>query len=197
MQPINGWHRDWRIANMIPVGYMAKRVATKPDWLRVDHVKDIYSVSNCISEDFADYINFWKHNGYWLFDSPNVIEELAAENNISLDGAKFFYYEVYEYQCYEDDPTWETFEPEASFTTNIEAPKQKHLEGYDVVSFSTRNAPECSYLSCNSMAEVIRVNEHCLIPAFEEAKQLLENKAFEKCEPGPCRIFAVYSLPDA
>lgn len=181
---------------MIPVGYMAKRVATNPDWLRTDRVKDIYSVSSCVSADFVDYLNFWKHNGFWLFDSPRIIAELAAENNVSLEGVKFFYYEVYEYQCYEDDPTWETFEPEVSFPTNIEIPKQKHLEGYDVVSFYTGSTPEHSYLSCNSMAEKIDVNEHCLISTFDAAKHLLENKAFENCEPGPCRIFAVYSLPD-
>jgi hypothetical protein len=181
---------------MIPVGYMAKQVAIKPDWLRTDRVRDIYSVSDCISDDFADYINFWKHNGFWLFNSPRIIVELAAENKISLDGVKFFYYEVYEYQCYEDDPTWETFEPEASFTTHVEVPKQTYLEGYDIVSFYTQNAPEHSYLSCNRMAETVNVNAHCLIPTFEEARQLLDNKTFEHCEPGPCRIFAVYSLPD-
>jgi hypothetical protein len=39
---------------------MAKHVATHPDWLKADHVIDIYSVSNCVSDDFADYINYWK-----------------------------------------------------------------------------------------------------------------------------------------
>jgi hypothetical protein len=48
---------------MIPVGYMAKRVHKRPDWLQAPHVVDIFSVSGCISEDFADYINYWKHNG--------------------------------------------------------------------------------------------------------------------------------------
>ncbi|HEX9201861.1 MAG TPA: hypothetical protein VF865_20055 [Acidobacteriaceae bacterium] len=32
---------------------MAKRVFIKPDWLKANHVHDIYSVSGCISEDFA------------------------------------------------------------------------------------------------------------------------------------------------
>lgn len=51
---------------MIPVGYMAKRVPMKPDWLKATDVVDIYSVSSCIAEDFADYIEYWKHNGYWF-----------------------------------------------------------------------------------------------------------------------------------
>ena len=53
---------------MTPVGYMAKHIASRPDWLKANEVEDIYSVSNCVSDDFADYINFWKHNGYWFFD---------------------------------------------------------------------------------------------------------------------------------
>jgi len=34
---------------MIPVGYMAKHVKAKPDWLQASQVIDIYSVSNCQS----------------------------------------------------------------------------------------------------------------------------------------------------
>jgi len=83
-----------------------------------------------------------------------------------LESVKFFYYEVYEHQWDEDDSTWKPFGPEVSFTTHIEVPPQKRLEGYDVVSFWGQTAPECSYLSCNSMAEKIDVNEHCLISTF-------------------------------
>src|SRR5262245_23696913 len=134
---------------MIPVGYMAKRVVRRPDWLKANGVSDIYSVSNHASTDFADYIKFWKHDGYWLFDSPRLITAVAAENGINLGGTTLFYYEVYEYQYDEEASTWETFGPEASFTTDVEIPKEKTLVGYDVVSFSAQTSPECSLLSCN------------------------------------------------
>ena len=75
---------------MIPVGYMAKRVAPRPDWLKANSVTDIYSVSHCTSRDFADYINYWKHNGWWFFDSPQVIQQLAQEHAIDLNGTKLF-----------------------------------------------------------------------------------------------------------
>jgi hypothetical protein len=53
-------------------------VAPKPEFLKALQVVDIFSVSACISEDFADYhIQYWKHNGYWLFDSPEIIRKLA------------------------------------------------------------------------------------------------------------------------
>ena len=55
----------------------------------------LYSADHTFSEDFADYINYWKHNGYWLFDSPDLIQLVAAENAIDLREASLFYYEVY------------------------------------------------------------------------------------------------------
>jgi hypothetical protein len=73
-----GAHREQEWSeDMIPVGYMAKRVKMKPEWLQAPHVVDIYSVSNCQCENFADYIPFWKHNGYWFFDSPEIIKSVA------------------------------------------------------------------------------------------------------------------------
>ena len=176
---------------------MAKRVARKPQWLENDRVTDIYSVSACTSEDFCDYINYWKHNGYWLFASPLAIEAVANEDGASLEGTKLFFYEVYEFQSYENDPIWEEFSPEESFSTDVVMPREKALMGFDVVSFSSSGIPECSYLSCNHMAEEIKVNEHCLLTSLEREKELINQKAFEGCEPGPCRIMAVYEVSNA
>ena len=55
---------------MRPIGYMYKRVSAAPQWLNAPRVADVYALSGCVSENFADHINFWRHNGYWLFDSP-------------------------------------------------------------------------------------------------------------------------------
>jgi len=75
---------------------MAKRLYKRPEWLKAPHVDEIYSVSGCISEDFADYILYWKHNGYWFFDSPEIIKSVAKENTIQFEGTSLFYYEVFE-----------------------------------------------------------------------------------------------------
>jgi len=179
---------------MVPAGYLLKRVALCPDWLGVPRVRDIYSVSGCISKNFADYIDYWKHNGYWLFDSPRIIAEVAAAAGVSTEGMKLFYYEVHEQEYDQEARRWEPFSPEESFVTNIAAPEQKSLEGYDVVNFWARNAPECSPLSCNSLAQTIPVNGHCLIPTFEQAIAAIESGQFKKGEPGPLRVFAVYSV---
>lgn len=178
---------------MIPVGYMYKNVAQKPDWLKTDAVSDIYSLSSCVSENFADYINYWKHNGYWLFDSPWIMEEIALKEGISLMGATLFFYEIYEQEFNQEAKEWTDFLPEPSFVTNVQVPLSRHLEGFDVTTFMANTSPECSALSCNSLATSVPVNEHCLFATFTEAKQALESGLFSGSEPGPYRIFAVYT----
>ena len=177
---------------MIPIGYMAKRSRKKPESFEVASVADIYSVSSCVNDDFADYIQFWKHNGFWFFDSPEIILEVANENSIELKGALLFYYEAHELEF--DGEKWRSFAPEPSMKTDIKIPRQKRLEGFDVVTFSVGNSAECSPLSCNGLAEEIPTNCHCLLESFESAEYLLNSGRFVGCEPGPYRVFAVYSV---
>jgi hypothetical protein len=177
---------------MVPAGYMAKRVVARPDWLGAERVSSIYSVSGCVAENFTDYINFWKHNGYWLFDSPEIIIDIARENNIDLAETMLFFYEVYELQF--NSGEWTSFEPEPSFGINVSLPEAKVLEGYDVVTFYVQTSAECSPLSCNSLAAEVETNTRCLLQSFEQARALLENGTFNDSEPGPYRIFAVYSV---
>ena len=99
---------------MIPVGYMAKRVHEKTDWIGAPQVVDLYSVSGCISENFTDYINYWKHNGYWLFDAPAIIQGIAQENSMSLDGVSLFYYEAYELEF--EGGNWKPYSPRVHFS---------------------------------------------------------------------------------
>src|SRR5277367_2642695 len=145
---------------MIQVGYLAKRICERPEWLRAPNVVDILSVGDCVSENFADYIQFWKHNGYWLFDSPEIICSVALENSIDLKGTSLFFYEAHELEY--SDEGWRSFSPEPSFTTKIIPPSNKILEGFDVVAFWAANSPEHSPLSCNSLAENVVTNSHCL-----------------------------------
>lgn len=182
---------------MLPVGYMRKRIAKSPaDWLEVGTVDDLYSVSGCLSGNFADYIDFWKHNGFWLFDSPRIIDEVSAAHGIDLAGTTLFYYEVHEREYDEEGAQWLPFSPEPSFVTNVQTPVARQLEGFDVVTFSTHSGPECSPLSCCAVARAIPVNEHCLIRSFAEARAAVEGGQFSNSEPGPFRIFAVYSVQE-
>jgi len=155
-------------------------------------VVDIYSVSDCVNENFAGYINFWKHNGFWLFDSPSNIREVAKEAGVDLSGTQLFYFEAHEMEF--NGTQWRPFAPETGVMTEISLPAQKKLEGFDVVTFYARNSPECSPLSCNGLGESLPTNEHCLFESFEVAKSQLDAGSFNECEPGPYRIYAVYSV---
>jgi hypothetical protein len=178
---------------MIPAGYMAKRILKRPEGFKNTDIDDIYSVSSCMSKDFADYIQFWKHNGYYFFDSPQIIHDIASEHSIDVSETRLFYYEMYHLEFYEDNE-WKVFRPDASFTTDIQKPGLKNLEGYDIVTFSCGNSAECSPLSCNGLAEIIPVNKHCLLSSLDEALQLLQNGSFQNSEPGPFRVLSVYSV---
>jgi hypothetical protein len=177
---------------MIPAGYMAKRVEIRPEWLKASQVVNVFSLSNCVSADFADYTTYWKHNGFWLFDSPQIIRAVAQEHSFDLGDTSLFYYEVHELEWHVD--RWNRFQPDGSFATKVVVPGVKRLEGFDVATFYARNMPECSPLSCNHLAEEVMTNSHCLIETFEQAEKLVGSGGFNNTEPGPYRIFSVYSV---
>ncbi len=179
---------------MVPAGYMYKAVSARPDWLKTEAVDDIYSVSGCVSMDFCEWIDYWKHNRYWLFDSPEIMEKLGTENDSLLIAMKLFYYKVYELEWDEFEEKWSAFTPEGLFPINVIEPKNSVVEGYDIVSFFCNTSSECSPLSCNHLSESTKVNRHCLLDSLEEAKMLLESGKVIDCEDGPYRIFEVHSV---
>jgi hypothetical protein len=177
---------------MIAAGYMAKVVAPKPEWIKSATAVRICSVSNCVASDFCDYIKYWKHNGYWFFNSPQDIQAVADSDPKAANDRELFYYEIYEQQFDDQVATWMPFAPEESFRTEVILPQLKSLLGFDVVTYCAQTSPECSPLSCNNLAEKIEVNENCLLPSLEEAKLLVESGGFANSEPGPFRVIAVY-----
>lgn len=177
---------------MISAGYMFKKVSIRPSWIKNKNVKNIFSVSSCCSDDFADYIDFWKHNGYWFFNNVSDMDEIIKSEGINRSKLTLFYYEVFEDEYDEYEKSWSRIAHEKSFVTDAVKPERKTLKGFDVVSFSQRTSPECSLLSCNSFADEISVNQHCLFETFSEAKKAIESDAFSEAEPGPYRIFSVY-----
>src|SRR5271168_4170023 len=108
---------------MIPVGYMAKYVAKKPDWLKAPHVTDIYSVASCVSDNFADYSKYWLHNGYWLIDSPEIIKSIAEKTSANLEDTSLSYYEMFESEF--DGANWKLYTPKAWFPTKVALPVHK------------------------------------------------------------------------
>jgi hypothetical protein len=179
---------------MIPIGYMYKRVAVRPDWLGSAAAEDIHSVSGCISKNFVDDVVYRDCNGYGLFDSPEIMEDSAVAHGISLEGMTLFYYEAYEEEFDRDTKAWSTYAPGDFAPVNVSRINRGQIEGYDIASFSAGATPECSPLSCNSLAREIGVNRHCLLDAFDTARQAVESGKFDHAELGTLRIIAVYVL---
>ena len=142
----------------------------------------------------ADYVNEFRHNGYWLIDSPEIILQLARTDSVDLAGSVLFYYEIHELEYDEEEAEWIPFTPYPPFPTEVVVPSVKTLEGYDVGTFSYGGSPECSPLSCSHLATEVETNEHCLLPSFERAEQLVSGRHFNGTEPGPFRIYAVHSV---
>lgn len=175
-------------------GYLYKHVARRPDWDAIPtHVEDVYSISGCHSENFADYIKYWRHNGHWLFDVPEIMHDIAKAEDLDLAPLALFYYEIFPEEFDRETGTWTPFAAD-DFPTNVIPPASRRLEGFDIVAYSQRNAPECSPLCCNGLADRVPVNTHCLIPTFEDAKRALSQGHFSNAEPGPYRILAVHSV---
>lgn len=179
---------------MRPAGYMLKKIANRPEWIQAESVVDVCSLSNCISASFADYIKFWKHNANWLFDSPELLQELTDAEQIDRSALCLFYYEVFEKEFDEETKQWSTIHLDPSIPTEVREPQEKQLLGFDLTSFSVGTSPECSPLSCNGLSKDIAVNQHCLFNTFEEAVNAVESGKFANSEPGPFRIFAVYRI---
>lgn len=178
---------------MIELGYMARRISCCPQWLDATNVENIYSVVNCISADFCDYIPLWKHNRYWFFDSPGLIQGIASDQSMDTAEMTLVYYRGYHLQFDANSNKWNDYGHTAGIQSSVFEPPSLQLLGYDIVTYSMQNAPECSPLSCNNVAAEVRVNRSCLVDSLEGAIDLLENGAFNHTEPGPFRIVAVHA----
>lgn len=200
---------------MIPLGYMYKSVGPLIRTDLPDNVVDFHTLGQCpgnSTEDFADYINFWKHNSYWLFNSPQTIQEVAAANDIALTAMTCFYYEANELEfdfaddadlkvtqtgsiiSPEDTGRWTTWRGDDGFETNIQLPVKKLLSGYDVVEYCMGTSHECSLIACSDLLHKWKLNSHGLFATFDGAKSAVETGLFHDHEPGPYRIIAVYTL---
>jgi len=185
----SGAHSDLqRVSNMTPAGYMAKRISRRPDWLKAVNVEDVYSISSCVSEDFGDYISNWKHNGYWFFDSPEIIKNVAKENSIRLRGRPF-YYEAYEMEF--DGESWFVMVAGDTIPDQCCSASRRHLEGFDAVSFSAgriRNVHPCP---ATRLQKSFRYS-HCSFESFDDAKRNLDNGSFRDAEFAPTEYFRVF-----
>jgi len=189
---------------MLPAGYLLKRVVPPPGWLITspNHIKDVCSVSDCVNDNVVDVQGVWQHNGFGLANNPDVIASLAADAGADVSDASLFYYTAYDRELESDgwtfDPAcWRNRSPASSAAVpddvRVPAAGASTLLGYDVVVFG--DFLEHSPMSCNSIAEQLPVNEHCLLTNLDQAVRAINAGAFGGgCEEGIYTIFGVYRV---
>lgn len=189
---------------MIPAGYLLKRVLPPPGWLQkgLEHVRVVCSVADCVNDNLVDVQKLWQHNGFGVANDPDVLQAFVREHQVDVSDATLFFYEAYEFELESDgwtfDPeTWRAWTPapSAGVEASVLRPSDKltKLLGYDVVVFG--DYLEHSPLSCNSIAQMLQVNEHCLFTSFGEAVHAIESGAFGGgCEEGAYKIYSVSAV---
>ena len=189
---------------MLPAGYLLKNVVPPPEWFRTgaNHIKDICNVADCVIDNVVDVQKAWKHNSFGVANSPDVLWSLTKSAGVSANGAKLFYYTAFEDELEPcdwifDASSWRPRSPALSVGVEdaVEIPAGINAMspiGYDVVVLD--DFLEHSPLLCNSAAERLQVNEHCLLPSLQAAVKAINDGSFEGCEEGIYTVFAVYLI---
>src|SRR3954451_4573974 len=63
------------------IGYFPKRTSKQPAWLKSPAVEEICSVSTCISEGPAGWVEAWRHNEQWVYDTPELAWSVVPEKD--------------------------------------------------------------------------------------------------------------------
>jgi len=164
------------------LGFCAKRKMTAPF---AGHVRQIASVSECLSKRPDDWVKRWDFNRATCWNT-----EAAAWACVPDDARpdfNLFAYRMVPLLMLDD-----------LFPKDLPTlPQKPELLAYDQLGYDVaeRNPAilgfGCSPLSCNGMAENIPVNEFCLIGDLESALATARRFDTEHPEPGPYVVIEV------
>ena len=171
---------------LVLIGYFPKKVAARPESLRVPRVEEICSVSECISPGPKGWVEKWLHNEMWLFDTEALALQVVPDDARS-DFTLFAYKML---PALFDKGTGAEFRIPRIAVEPL--PQDYAMLGYDAVSRSSGNKFECSPLSCNGMAQAVATNRHCLLGALDAALSAAKSFSLGACEPGPYCVIEVW-----
>jgi hypothetical protein len=166
-------------------GYFPKKAAPLPEGYDLPGVVDIASVSDCIVEGPADWIQSFTFNELGFFDDVDIAESLVPEPDRSQ-------FDVYAYEFLDERFAGGLAEP-WTVPQLVCTPPGNDFEplGFDVVSKSVTDFFECSPLSCNGAAKTFTANAHCLFDALDDAIAAAKVFSKEGWEPGPYYVARV------
>jgi hypothetical protein len=177
---------------MLDAGYFLRRIAPKPDHLAVAGVREICSVSECISPGADNWISAWRHNGLGWFN--RVTDAVSVVPEAQRREFRLFAYRMHPEVFRRDARA--PFSPPGDVAPEPMPDGFRSL-GYDSASKSSDAglSLECSPLSCNGLAAELPVNEHCLFPSLDAAIAGAQRFAAEQPEPGDYYVVEVLEGP--
>lgn len=173
---------------MIDGGFFAKHIELRPEYMNAPGVREICSVSGCISSKPENWIELWLHNDWGWFnrisDALRVVPQ-GRESQFRLFAYRL-HPEVFTARGRVPIVLPENVQPEP-------ITKEFRSLGFDSANKSMESVLglECSPLSCNGMAAEIRANEFCLFEGLHEAIAGAERFALEQPEPGDYYVIEV------
>jgi hypothetical protein len=178
---------------MIDGGYFPKLIANRPKELDAACVREIASVSHCISSGPENWIDHWRHNELGWFNT--VADAMSVVPKAERARYRLFAYRLEPFAYRQGDridiviPT--DVRPDAIGPEFVE-------RGFDAVSKSMERilGLECSPLSCNYLAAEVPANEFCLFPSRDAAAAAAQSFSIEQPEPGDYYVIQVLELTD-
>ena len=180
------------------LGFLPKKIDFCPEWLAVPHIKQICSVSACVSARPPNMFETdeWNYNRAGLYnDFKSALDAILFDEK---DKYQIFAYKAYSIQIDENSVIHEVNILEHLPGLPEEINPEPDLTdfwriGYDIVEGIRYLNFGCSPLSCNNQAKLYKVNEFCLIDDLDYAIEVGVKIAKSRGgEPPPYYIFAVY-----
>lgn len=176
---------------MIDGGYFPKRIASRPKELDAPGVREIASVSSCISSGPENWIDHWRHNELGWFNTVADAVSVVPKTERAL-------YRLFAYRL-------EPFAYRQGNRIEIVIPTDLRPDpigpgfverGFDAVNKSKESifGFECSPLSCNYLAVELPTNEFCLFPNRDAAVAAAQLFSIEQPEPGDYYVIQVLEL---
>jgi hypothetical protein len=173
---------------MILAGYFARRISARPDHLAAPGVREICSVSQCLSPGAEDWIASWRHNGLGWFNT--IADALSVVPEAQRGEFRLFAYRIH--------PEVFSGGERAPFAPPDDVRPEPLPAGFAAIGFDSASRSsahglslECSPLSCNGLAAELAVNEHCLFPSLDAAIAGAIRFAAEQPEPGDYYVVEV------
>lgn len=180
----------WSPADLVTVGFFAKRPGARPTWLDAPQVDLVCSVCDCdcATQSPANWVDQWVQNELWLFDSLALVDQVVPTS----DTSEFLRYGLRTLPVVFDSHGEAPLD--LTGVTPQAIPKSFVRLGYDLCSRTAGTTLECSPLSCNDMAAECQANRWCLIDAFDDALRTAKRFATrQQVEPGPYLLLEVWA----